>query len=159
MKCKICGSETFEAHQILYADVICDGDGEFVENLADTLDESVYGSDRPYGPFTCTKCGAVYEELVDNGVVQDLSFLYAPIKGHPTRYAMIYSFNIEDTGDKVMVTHTSEGSFEACEPFDLMKVASDPAWDRTVPDWLVANPKGLPIVSKAEIERKRGAKA
>lgn len=59
MKCKICGKETFEARQVLHVDVICDGDGEFVENLADTLDQSVYESGSPFGPYTCTHCGAV----------------------------------------------------------------------------------------------------
>ena len=56
MKCK-CGNDRFIAHQVCHHDVITDGDGEF------SADKGVYYGGRPFGPFTCTVCGAEYEEL------------------------------------------------------------------------------------------------
>lgn len=55
--CPNCGNSEFHAHQVCYHDVIVDGHGNFLE------DGDVYESDRPYGTFTCTKCGKEFEEL------------------------------------------------------------------------------------------------
>lgn len=159
MKCKICGSETFEAHQELHVDVICDGDGDFIDNLAETLEASISESWNPYGPFTCTHCGAVYDELEDGAKVEDVTFLYAPIKGHPTRYAVIDFFLIRDTGDKVMVEPYVKDIFDACDPIDFKSLVSTSDWDRTVPTWLVSKWDGVTVVSRKEIDRTRGVKA
>lgn len=158
MKCKICGSETFEAHQELHVDVICDGDGDFIHNLAETLEASISDSNNPFGPFTCTHCGAVYEELEEGAKVEDISYLLAPVKGHPTRYVRIDFFRIHDTGDKVMVEPYNKDIFEACDPVDIESLVSTPGWDRTVPNWLVTKWDGLTIISRAELDR-MGVKA
>lgn len=55
-KCK-CGNGYFYAHQLCRHDIIMDGDGNFEQNI------EIYDSERPYGTFTCTSCGANYEEL------------------------------------------------------------------------------------------------
>ena len=62
MKCT-CGNDRFIAHQIIHADVIVGADGEFLENVTETLEASIYDSEKPYGPFTCTACGREYDEL------------------------------------------------------------------------------------------------
>ena len=59
----VCGNDRFYAHQIIRADVIVDSDGAFLENATERLEESIYDAERPYGPFTCTKCGKEYDEL------------------------------------------------------------------------------------------------
>ena len=59
MKCKFCGGEHFFAHQQAYLDVIVDGENFFIEN--DPAGE-VQGK-TPYGPYTCVRCGAEYDEL------------------------------------------------------------------------------------------------
>lgn len=56
MTCK-CGNDRFMAHQICRRDVKVDGDGDFF------ADQGIYDSETPYGPFTCTECGAEYDEL------------------------------------------------------------------------------------------------
>ncbi len=62
MKCT-CGNNCFYAHQIIRADVIVDESGNFEKNLPGGLEAHVYDSERPYGPFVCTKCGKEYDEL------------------------------------------------------------------------------------------------
>ena len=62
MKCT-CGNDRFIAHQIIRADVIVGADGEFLENVTETLEASIYDSEKPYGPFTCATCGREYDEL------------------------------------------------------------------------------------------------
>jgi hypothetical protein len=55
-KC-VCGCDAFNAHQLTRHDVVVDGNGSFLE------DKGIYNSENPYGPFTCIKCNAEYEEL------------------------------------------------------------------------------------------------
>jgi len=57
-KCQ-CGGERFNAYQLTRHDVIVDASGNFIN------DHGIYDSEKPYGPFTCALCGAVYEELSD----------------------------------------------------------------------------------------------
>lgn len=63
MKCLKCGNDTFIGHQIIRADILVDENGDFCENLPGGLEPHIYDSEKPYGPFTCTKCGAEYEEI------------------------------------------------------------------------------------------------
>ena len=63
MKCE-CGNDKFIAHQIIRVDVVADEHGEFLENFADGLENSIYDAERPYGPYECTVCGATYENLL-----------------------------------------------------------------------------------------------
>lgn len=55
--CPFCGNIAFSAHQQSYHDVIVDKDNTFV------MDAGVYESEDPYGPYTCTMCGAEFDEL------------------------------------------------------------------------------------------------
>lgn len=64
MRCKCCGNERFIGHQVIRADVIVDGNEAFAENLFGGLESHIYDSENPYGPFTCARCGAEYEELL-----------------------------------------------------------------------------------------------
>lgn len=63
MVCKHCKNNRFIGHQIIRADILVDESGDFVENLPEGLEAHVYDSEKPYGPFTCTKCGAEYDTL------------------------------------------------------------------------------------------------
>lgn len=65
MKCSVCDNEKFYAHQVCRVDIVVDGDNDFVENLISdkALGDSVYDSETPYGPYTCTECGEEFEEL------------------------------------------------------------------------------------------------
>ena len=63
MVCKRCQNNRFIGHQIIRADVLVDESGDFVDNLPGGLEAHVYDSMHPYGPFTCTKCGAEYDVL------------------------------------------------------------------------------------------------
>lgn len=66
MICKICGKNQFIGHQIIRADVLVDGDGEFAGNLSGGLEGHIYDFEKPYGPFTCICCGAEYDELKED---------------------------------------------------------------------------------------------
>lgn len=63
MKCKICGSETFIAHQQCRMDVFVNGEGDFESDMPGGCESAIYDAEKPYGPFTCNRCGAEYEEL------------------------------------------------------------------------------------------------
>lgn len=64
-KC-VCGGTKFYAHQQLYVDVVVDGDNDFLGNAVDdNLSSSIGEAGKPYGPYTCVKCGREYDELHD----------------------------------------------------------------------------------------------
>lgn len=63
MKCKVCGKDRFIGHQMVRADVLVDGSGEYCDDLPGGLSAHIYDHGNPYGPFTCISCGAEYEEL------------------------------------------------------------------------------------------------
>lgn len=65
MVCKICGKNQFIGHQIIRADVLVSGKGEFEGNLPGGLEGHIYDAEKPYGPFTCVCCGAEYDELIE----------------------------------------------------------------------------------------------
>ena len=62
MACE-CGNKKFFAHQVMRASIVCDDVGNFEENGGENLEESIYDSGSPYGPFACTECGKEYDEL------------------------------------------------------------------------------------------------
>ncbi|MGN0485529.1 MAG: hypothetical protein ACI4HI_18475 [Lachnospiraceae bacterium] len=64
--CPYCGSKRFIGHQLIRADVYVGENGEFDGNLPGGLETSIYDSERPYGPFTCLKCDAEFDELPEN---------------------------------------------------------------------------------------------
>ena len=83
MKCKICGNNTFSAHQICRHDVIVDGDNSLEE------DAGINDIETPYGPYTCCKCRAEYEELEE---------------ATPITFAPLFRIGtIADSPDKVML--------------------------------------------------------
>lgn len=57
MTCPNCGNDEFYAKMTAYHDVTVDEDGDLVE------DNGYEDSDFPYGPFTCTECGSVFDDL------------------------------------------------------------------------------------------------
>jgi len=64
LKCPKCGStESFAAHQIVRMDIVVDGNNEFVMPLCGENKESasIYDSETPYGPYTCTKCNQEFD--------------------------------------------------------------------------------------------------
>ena len=65
--CPACGSKEFEAHQKLYASVIVDCNNHFIRNPA-SLEEGVYESSRPYGPYICcnTECKLELDSFPEN---------------------------------------------------------------------------------------------
>lgn len=63
MKCLVCGNNQFCAHQVVRMDVICDENGTFLSNVSENPAADIYDVEKPYGPFTCTLCGAEYDEL------------------------------------------------------------------------------------------------
>ena len=67
MECTHCGNKEFNAHQVCRMDVVVDGDNNWVSNPggADSA-ASIYDSENPFGPYTCTDCGKEYDELQDN---------------------------------------------------------------------------------------------
>ncbi len=65
MKCPKCGNDKFVGRQVCRVDIIVDGDNNFLDNLMSDkeLVSSIYDSETPYGPYTCTECGEEIEEL------------------------------------------------------------------------------------------------
>lgn len=62
MVCKECGCSIFFGHQVCRLDILVSGlTGDFYDNMPGGI--SIYDSGNPYGPFQCTGCGSVYEEL------------------------------------------------------------------------------------------------
>lgn len=61
-KCAKCGNDEFYAHQRVYMDVVVDVNNTFIRNISD-VESSIYESEVPYGPYTCTKCGREYDSL------------------------------------------------------------------------------------------------
>lgn len=57
LSCQKCGGVEFEGHQVQHHSVLVDKHGAWVEDI------ECYEADRPFGPFYCRKCGAVYPEL------------------------------------------------------------------------------------------------
>ena len=57
MCCPKCGNKRFGASQVCYHDVTVDETNEFIE------DNGISESDKPYGIYTCTECGAEFDNL------------------------------------------------------------------------------------------------
>ena len=56
-----CGSDIFFGHQIARHDIIVNGANNYQE------DKGIYDAEEPYGPYTCVRCGALYEGLEELG--------------------------------------------------------------------------------------------
>jgi len=57
MKACKCSSTNFSAHQRCYHDIVVNSSNIYKK------DNGVYESENPYGPYTCIRCGAVYDDL------------------------------------------------------------------------------------------------
>lgn len=137
MKCKICGNEKFSGHQVVRMDVICDGDGNFIDNIDGDAERSIYDSGCPYGPFVCTRCGAHYDELKDGALVEDMEMLYVPIDGKPGMLAEVASFRIGNDGDAVTVRPFHNELFAKAKPIGNAEITAAIADHRIVRSWLV----------------------
>lgn len=58
-RCK-CGNDKFIGHQLVRMDVLVDADNHFLAQ------KEIYDSETPYGPFSCTVCGAEYENIPED---------------------------------------------------------------------------------------------
>ena len=65
-RCPFCGSTRFIGHQIIRASVYVGGDGQFEDNLPGGLEPAIYDAEKPYGPFTCDRCGQEFDELPED---------------------------------------------------------------------------------------------
>lgn len=150
MKCKICGNEEFNCHQILHMDIVCDGNGTVLRPLKEPFMASCYESESPFGPFTCSKCGANYEELTDGAEVEDFDYICAPIKGHPTRLAVMTYLRVIDTGDDVIVSPTQTEAFDDahCAPLHLKDLRAAAESGMLAENWLVADPSKFTIIKR-----------
>lgn len=63
--CHKCDNGEFSAHQVCRVDIVVDRTNTFLANGGNGLEDSVYDSGTPYGPYVCTRCGKEYEELTD----------------------------------------------------------------------------------------------
>ena len=61
MKCE-CGNDQFYAHQVCHLDVRVSGNNTWLADISNN-GSSCYEAKTPFGPYTCTKCRKVYEEL------------------------------------------------------------------------------------------------
>lgn len=163
MKCKICGNEEFYAHQEVRMDVICNGNGDFLDTVEG---QPIYDSETPYGPFECTRCGASYEELKDGALVEDLSCLYAPIEGKPGRLAIVTVLRIGNADGRVTVRPFHEELFVRAEPIGNEDIAAAVDDHRIVRSWLAkadacdASTKfPMSMVSEAEVTKAKTIEA
>lgn len=63
MRCKKCGNTRFFAHQICRMDVVVNEQGNFEQNVhPEDISQDIYDSEKPYGPYICTKCGHEFDE-------------------------------------------------------------------------------------------------
>lgn len=145
MKCKICGNEEFRAHRVLHIDVICDGEGTVLRPLKEPFIASCY-----VGPFTCSKCGANYEDLKGTAKVKDLDFVLVPVKGHPTRLAVMTCLKVHDTGDDVIVApgRTEELAPDHCSPLHLDDLRAAAEKGMLTEKWLVVDPSKFTIIKR-----------
>lgn len=150
MKCKICGNEEFNCHQVLHMDIVCDGNGEFLSPLQESFMASCYEAGRPFGPFTCSGCGANYQELKDGAKVENFDVINAPVKGHPTRLAEVTYLRVIDTGDDVIVAPAQGEAFSAdhCAPLHLNDLKAAAARGMVAENWLVVEPSAFRIIRK-----------
>lgn len=63
--CPKCGGKEFLASQVVRMEVVVDGYNEFLRNNTENAVESIYNSDKPYGPYVCKKCGEEIGNLND----------------------------------------------------------------------------------------------
>lgn len=63
MKACKCGSHEFYARQVCRLDIIVDESNCFLKDIGPEGHTAIYDAETPYGPYTCTECGAEYESL------------------------------------------------------------------------------------------------
>jgi hypothetical protein len=120
MVCPFCGCDHFYARQLCYHDIIVDNDCNFIS------DEGIYDSEKPYGDFECTDCGAEFSDLEPTAIVcmpvaaeskkefKDKVFELADIMyrnhdtGTPAQHLdmALYLFNKHEGTDRALDTQT-----------------------------------------------------
>lgn len=53
--CPKCGGKEFLANQVIRIEVVVDGNNDFLRNNTKKVEESIYDSDKPFGPYVCKK--------------------------------------------------------------------------------------------------------
>ncbi len=103
-RCPFCGSERFIGHQEIRADVYVGGNGEFEDNLPGGMEANIYDSSRPYGPFTCSKCGQEYDPLPEYKQVKLPRGTFTVVSGVYVQKCKKagYSYHHEDNGYTVL---------------------------------------------------------
>lgn len=103
-RCPFCGSKRFIGHQRIRADVYVGEDGAFDENLPGGLEAHIYDSERPYGPFTCDKCGHEFNELPEYRTVSLARGTFTVVSGMTVREVKKagYGYHHEDSGYTVV---------------------------------------------------------
>lgn len=59
MVCPNCGNDEFVANQTVHRYVIVDKSGSFLQ----TMNETLYDAEAPYGPYSCSACGFLLDRL------------------------------------------------------------------------------------------------
>ena len=103
-RCPFCGSKRFIGHQIIRAEVYVDENGDFDDNLPGGLEAHIYDSEKPYGPFTCDKCGHEFNELPEHRTVRLARGTFTVVSGMTVREAKEagYGYHHEDGGYTVV---------------------------------------------------------
>ena len=61
--CRKCGCTVFFGNQRVLAEVVVDGNNEFLDHAGDASDP--YYAGKPFGPYSCANCGEDYDKLDD----------------------------------------------------------------------------------------------
>ena len=150
MNCKLCGNSKFYAHQILHMDIICDEQGEFLNNIHpnDPM-TSCYEAEKPFGPFTCTRCGAIYDRLSDKSPIENLTILYAPIQNDPDHLAVLDHFYIYEHDNDVDILPARSRILAPNARTPLHKADMDQIITNhfVVSQWTVQKTDGLKIIT------------
>ncbi len=103
-RCPFCGSKRFIGHQLIRADVYVDENGTYDDNLPGGLEAHIYDSERPYGPFTCDKCGHEFDELPEYNTVKLSRGTFTVVSGVDVRVFKKagYGYHHEDSGYTVV---------------------------------------------------------
>ena len=60
-RCSKCNNEEFFCNLRKHIIVVVDGENKFLKEHKEV--KSSYSDEEPYGPYECTNCGALYNEL------------------------------------------------------------------------------------------------
>ena len=61
--CSKCKNSEFYGNLRKHIIVVVNGENQFLKEYKEVT--SSYSDEEPYGPYECTKCGALFNELID----------------------------------------------------------------------------------------------